>query len=75
MIHPTVLWEWLPVKAGVSLGPALGLLFFVICINHLPLDVGSCVKLLADDTSLFFTVYNAKTKTYELNKDLQRTPK
>ena len=64
--------QWLTVKAGVSLGSTLGPLFFAIYINDLSLDIVTSAKLFADDTSVFSIVYNAKTTTYELNKDLQR---
>ena len=67
--------EWLPIKAGVPQGSILGPLFFLTYINDLSIDIISTVKLLADDTSLFSIIHDAKTTTYELNKDLQKIAK
>ena len=62
--------EWLLVKAGVPHGSVLGSLFFLIYINDLSIDIISTVKLFAGDTSLFSIIHDAKTRAYELNKDL-----
>ena len=64
--------EWLTVRAGIPQGSILGPLFFLIYINDLSVDITSTAKLFADDTSLFFIIHDAKTTTYELNKDLQK---
>ena len=64
--------EWLLVRAGVPQGSTLGSLFFLVCTNNLSIDIISPVKFFADNTSLFSIIHNAKTRAYELNKDLQK---
>ena len=44
---------WASVKAGVSQGSVLGLLFFLIFINDLSDNLISNPKLFADDNSFF----------------------
>ena len=45
---------------------------FLIYINHLSTDIIFTVKLFADDTALFSIIHDAKTTTYELNKDFKK---
>ena len=45
--------NWSPVLVGVPQGSILGLLLFLVYINHLPDNLESLAKLFADDTSLF----------------------
>ena len=49
--------SWSSVLAGVPQGSVLGPLFLLIFINDLPENLQSTVKLFADDTLLFSTVY------------------
>ena len=58
------------VAAGVPPGSVLGPLFFLICINDLPLGFTADVKLFADNTSLFSVVNNASVSASSLNNDL-----
>ena len=48
----------------------LGLLFFLIYINDLPLGLTTNVKLFADDISLFSVVNNVSVSVSTLNNDL-----
>ena len=62
--------SWSDVLAGVTQGSILGPLLFLICINDLSDGLQCNLKLFADDTSLFSTVYNITEATSNLNNDL-----
>ena len=64
--------NWLSVLVGVPQGSILGPLIFVIYINDLPDSLESSVKLFANDTSLFSTVYDPNMSADELDKDLKK---
>ena len=63
--------SWLSVLAGVPLGSILGPLLFLIYINDLPENLQSTENLLADDTSLFSTVYEPNISASQLESDLK----
>ena len=60
------------VKAGVSQGSFLGLLLFLIYINHLSNELSSNLRLFADDTSLFLVVQGTNLSATALNNDLNK---
>ena len=64
--------NWSSVLAGVPQGSILGPLLFLICINDLPDGLESSVKLFADDTSLFSTIYDPNISADQLDKDLKK---
>ena len=43
-----------PVNAGFPRGSILGPIFFLLYINHLPVDVICNIAIYADDTTLYF---------------------
>ena len=59
--------------ASISQESILGPLFFLIYINNLPDSLKFSVKLFADDTSLFSTVYDSNMSAVQLDKDLKNS--
>ena len=64
--------NWSSVLAGVPQSSNLGPLLFLIYINDLPEGLQFSVKLFADDTSLFSTVYDPNMSADQLDKDLKK---
>ena len=62
--------SWELAKSGAHQGSVLGPLFFFIYINDLPDSLESNRKIFADDTSLFYKVFDKHISRATLNKDL-----
>ena len=75
IILPGVTSDWAYICAGVPQGSILGPLLLLLFINDIGLDIGSNIRLFADDTSLYIIVDNPITAANCLNIDLGRISK
>ena len=64
--------NWSSVLAGVPQSSILGPLLFFIYIDDLPEGIESSVKLFADGTSLFSTIYDPNKSAGQLDKNLKK---
>ena len=64
--------DWAPILVGVPQGSILGPLLFLVSINDLPDNLNLLIKLFADETSLFSTVYDPNHSAKVLNDDLNK---
>ena len=72
VVLPNVTSDWTVIRAGVPQGSILGPLLFLLYINDIVNDIGSNIRLFADDTSLFIIIDNPVTAAEYLNSDLNK---
>ena len=64
--------SWKYINVGVSPGSILGPLLFLIYMNDIVEDIHSCIRLVADDKSLYLIIDNLLQAAGTLNADLAK---
>ena len=72
VVLPGAVSDWTYIRAGVPQGSILGPLLFLLFINDIVNDIGSNIRLFADDTILFIIVDDPVTAAGCINADLGR---
>ena len=72
VVIPGATSSWKSIKAGVPQGSILGPLLFLIYFNNIVDDIHSCIRLFADDTSLYIIDDNPIQAAETLNTDLAK---
>ena len=72
VVLPGAKSEWVYIRAGVPQGSVLDPLLFLIFIIDIVNEIGSNIRLFADDSSLYIIVENTHSSALLLNSDLQK---
>ena len=75
VVLPGAVSDWATIHARVPQVSILDPLLFLLCINDIVHDIGSNIRLFADDTSLFIIVDDPVTAAGCINTDLVRISK
>ena len=70
VVLPGTVSDWTDIRAGQE--SSLGPLLFLLYINDIVQDIGSNIRLFADDTSLFIIVDDPVTAAGCINTDLDK---
>ena len=74
-VVPGAVSDWTYLRAGVPQESILGPLLFLLYINAIVHDIGSNIRLFADDTSLFIIVNDPVTASGCINTNLRKISK
>ena len=72
VVIPDAVSDWVFIRAEVPQGSILGPLLFLLYIHDIVIDIGSNIRLFADDTSLYIVVNDPITAANCLNTDLDK---
>ena len=72
VVIPGAKSEWNYIRTDVPKRSILGPLLFLLYINDIVKDIGSNIRIFADDTSLFIIVENPEVAADTLNTDLAK---